>query len=518
MGKDKRPKKQKEKTPRMRRRLTFRRRQQSTSIYFLLWTVFSVLSLLVVILFSVTQQFLFARSYKGEASREIGEKGRKIHELVLHGPPDSFVNNNYNGYIRFLSDTYNVDIMILDETGHLIHPKDPNIKPESPEYKEYYHHEQEAKLLLEKLSEENTEVVIYEGESEYVYGAKVTLYGETPMYLHVGRSLELMETTLARMNARTILLGVFIFIITFAVSSAVAGWLVHPITELTDKAHLLAHGNFDVDFHGNAYGSELVELAETLNFARDELSKTDRMQKELIANVSHDFKTPLTMIKGYASMIIEISGDNPEKRNKHAKVIVDEADRLSSLVTDVLDLSKIRSGITQLEEKEIDMSAYLAEILDRFAYLKDTQGYEFIVDADEGLCTRADEVKIGQVLYNLIGNAVNYTGANKKVFIALKKQSDSCFSFSVTDTGAGIKREELGEIWERYYRSSETHKRPVKGTGLGLSIVKTVLERHGFRFGVESEPGKGSTFYVLFPLIQEDAVEGARQTVDSIKK
>lgn len=499
---DKRPSKNKEKTPRKRRRMTFRRRQQSASIYFLLWTVFSVLSLFAIFLFGFTQQYLFKRSYKEEAYRDISTKGRKIQELVLQGPTDGF-RNNYNGYIRFLGMTHNVDVLILDEKGNLIHPKDPNIKPDSPEYQEYYRHEESLELLLEKLNEEGTDSVIYEGESEYVYGAKITLYGDTPMYLHVGRSLGLMKTTLARMNTRTVLLSVFIFIVTFAVSSAVAGWLVNPLTELTEKAHRLAQGDFDVDFHGNDYGKELVELAESLNFARDELSKTDRMQKELIANVSHDFKTPLTMIKGYASMIMEISGDNPEKRNKHAKIIVDEADRLSSLVNDVLDLSKIRSGIAQLECKEIDMSAYLVEILDRFAYLKDTQGYEFIVDADEGLTTYADEVKIGQVLYNLIGNAVNYTGEDKKVFVSLKKVDDSCFRFAVTDTGKGIKPEELGEIWERYYRSSEMHKRPVKGTGLGLSIVKTILERHGFLFGVESEIGKGSTFHVLFPFAKD---------------
>ncbi|MBP3434492.1 MAG: ATP-binding protein, partial [Clostridia bacterium] len=111
----------------------------------------------------------------------------------------------------------------------------------------------------------------------------------------------------------------------------------------------------------------------------------------------------------------------------------------------------------------------------------------------------ADELKIGQAVYNLIDNAVNYTGADKKVRVSLKMVSETEFRFAVTDTGAGIKPEEIPTIWDRYYRSAETHKRPVKGTGLGLSIVKTVLEKHGFVFGVESERGKGSTFYILFP-------------------
>ena len=153
------------------------------------------------------------------------------------------------------------------------------------------------------------------------------------------------------------------------------------------------------------------------------------------------------------------------------------------------------------------MSAYTFEILDRFAYLKETNGYRFVTDIDEDLYTRADELKIGQVLYNLIGNAVNYTGDDKTVYVSLKKENEKSFRFSVTDTGVGIKPEELSAVWDRYYRSSEMHKRPVKGMGLGLSIVRTILEKHNFKFGINSEVGKGSTFYVLFPLVGENTFE-----------
>ena len=202
-------------------------------------------------------------------------------------------------------------------------------------------------------------------------------------------------------------------------------------------------------------------------------------------------------------MIMEISGDIPEKRNKHAQVIVEESDRLASLVNDVLDLSKMSSGIESLKENTFDMSSYVEETLGRFDYLKETQGYRFVTEIEDGLFTHGDEMKLGQVLYNLIGNAVNYTGDDKTVYVRLHKETENTFRFSVTDTGKGIKAEEIPEIWNRYYRSTETHKRPVRGTGLGLSIVKTILQRHNFVFGVESEVGKGSTFYVVFPLEKE---------------
>ncbi len=486
----------KEKTPRAMRRGSFRRLQTS-SIFFLLWTIFSLFALLIVVACSVGQQYVVKRSYKDQAAREVSQKGATIArqvELELSTVVDK------NGYVRYLSYTHDVNIYILNGQGRLLFPQDLNLQPSTPEYESYYDFAEELENLKEEL--QNHASAVYEGEGEYVFGAPVELFGEVETYVYVGKSLKLMETSLARMTGRTVLLSVFVFIFAFALSSAVAGWLVNPLTELTEKAQRLAQGDFDVDFRGKDYGKELVELASSLNYARDELSKTDRMQKELIANVSHDFKTPLTMIKGYASMIMEISGDVPEKRNKHAQIIVDEADRLASLVTDLLDLSKVRSGIAQLQRTNIDMSAYLAEILERFAYLRDVQGYRFVVDIDEGLRTTADKVKLGQALYNLIGNAVNYTGEDKQVFVSLKREGTDAFRFSVRDTGAGIKKEELAEIWDRYYRSSQMHKRPVRGTGLGLSIVKSILQRHAFKFGVESELGEGSTFYVVFPLVK----------------
>ncbi len=478
---------------RVKKKRNYRKRQRGTSIYFLLWAAFSVLALVIVLLFSSVIGMITVQTYKNEAARELSEKGKSIEIAVLAEPPSTF-GGNRSEYIRYLSGVYDVNIFILGQNGEVLFPRVPDLETEIFDFTD------KVQTLKTELAQSTTSSVIYEGEKEYVYGAEISLYGETEMYLYVAKSLQLVEAASGQIAVRTVFIALFVFVLAFALSSAVSGWLTKPISEMTRKTRLLAQGNFDVDFHGADYGQEMVELADTLNFARDELSKADRMQKELIANVSHDFKTPLTMIKGYASMIMEISGDVPEKRNKHAQVIVDEADRLASLVADVLDLSKLRSGIHEFKTTTVDMSSYTREVLDRFAYLRETQGYAFEVDIEDDLFADVDEVKIGQALYNLVGNAVNYTGEDKKVFVSLHQTDENTFRFAVKDTGKGIKQEELATIWERYYRSSETHKRPVKGTGLGLSIVKAVLERHGLHFGVESEVGEGSTFFIDFPI------------------
>lgn len=480
-----------------KKRRVYRKRQ--TSIYFLLWAVFFVFSILIVALLWISQQIMLERTYKQEAEREVGQKGGKIAMQVLNPPP--YFANDMSAWLRSLSATYDVLVFVLDADGDMVFPHEAggDVKAELPDSLDF---SGEIKTLLAHLQADGSPTV-YEGDGKYIYGATLDLGDGEEGYLYVTKSLHLMENVLSEMRLRMAFVIVFVALVAFAVASAVSGWVTKPITEMSKKARLLARGDFNVDFYGGDYSEEMVELADALNFARDELSKTDNMQKELIANVSHDFKTPLTMIKAYASMIVEISGDNPEKRNKHAQVIVDEADRLAMLVSDVLDLSKIRSGIDVLKLSEVDMSSYVEEILDRFHYLKETQGYVFVTNVEDGLYTRADEMKIGQVLYNLIGNAVNYTGENKTVYVSLQKIEDNRFRFSVRDTGKGIKEEELATIWDRYYRSKEMHKRPVQGTGLGLSIVKTVLEKHGFTFGVESAVGQGSTFYVDFPLVDE---------------
>ncbi len=491
------------------------RRAQRTSIFFMLWAVFTALCLFIVVLSGISQNNTANRTYRREIGRQFKTECEQIQADLLYDleenktlTPDMTISR--------LSSVHEATILVLSPEGELLLPlqnpqEDEEDKSNDTNGDTTVNYKKKLDTLKKQLSGYESVGVVYTDGDGFVYGAKIKLM-DAENYLHITKSYVLTETVPEQLTGRTLLMCIFMCILTLALSGVVSGWFTRPIIEMKEKANALAQGDFTVDFHSEEYGTELVELAEALNFARDELSKADAMQKELIANVSHDFKTPLTMIKAYASMIIEISGENPEKRNKHAQVIVDETDRLTSLVSDMLELSKMRSGLEHLQESVFDMSAYLHDVISRFGYLTETKGYVFSAEIDEHLLTRGDQTKLGQVLYNLIGNAVNYTGEDKHVYIRLKKTSETVCRFSVTDTGKGIKEEDLATIWDRYYRTSETHKRPVQGTGLGLSIVKTVLEKHRFVFGVDSTLGVGSTFYVDFPLVH---IEGEEEKQDT---
>ena len=276
------------------------------------------------------------------------------------------------------------------------------------------------------------------------------------------------------------------------ISAVISKRLSRPIVKMTDEASLLAKGRYDVDFESGAGGFlEAERLGETLNYAAGELSKLDSMQKELIANISHDLRTPLTMIRGYSEVMRDIPG---EMNAENIQVVIDEATRLSSLVSDVLDLSKLTEDGAAIKPERFSLTEAVRETISRYTHLTERDGYRFIFNADCDAVVYADRTRILQVIYNLINNAINYTGEDKTVTVTQTVKGGKV-RICVTDTGAGIPEEELPLIWDRFYKVGGFHNRGKVGSGLGLSIVKNVLLKHNAEFGVTSTVGSGSTFW-----------------------
>lgn len=269
--------------------------------------------------------------------------------------------------------------------------------------------------------------------------------------------------------------------------------LTEPITKITNKAKKMGIGNAEVTFE--EFGiKEVDELSDTLTQAQREMAKTDELRRDLMANVSHDLKTPLTMIKAYAEMIRDISYKDHDKMNEHLEIIVDEADRLTVLVNDILDLSRMQSNADTLCLEKFDLSTDIKSIVNRYQIIKETEQYNIVLDIPDVIMVKADKKKLNQVIYNLINNAINYTGADKTVTVRVTKHK-KYYLVEIIDTGKGIKESEIPYIWNKYYKNEKNHQRNVVSTGLGLSIVKEILELHGYEYGVKSELKKGSIFY-----------------------
>lgn len=284
-----------------------------------------------------------------------------------------------------------------------------------------------------------------------------------------------------------------IIIISVIISFYLANKITKPIREITKKTKKLGERCYNVEFPKNGI-LEIDELSETLEEVQKELSKSDEIKRDLMANVSHDLKTPLTMIKAYAEMIKDISYKDREKMNEHLNIIMEESDRLTLLVNDILELSKTQSNSNMYNYEEYDLVKEIKKIIKRYNVMKEVEKYNFVLELPKKAIIKADKNKINQVIYNLLNNAINYTGDDKIVKIRVTKK-DNSYLVEIIDTGKGIKKEEITYIWDKYYKNEKKHKRNVVSTGLGLSIVKEILNKHNFEYGVTSKVGKGSTFY-----------------------
>lgn len=311
-------------------------------------------------------------------------------------------------------------------------------------------------------------------------------------YLLLNTSLEPLESTVDILRVQMLQVSLAMLVLAFGISIFLSSLVATPIVRITRSAEKLAQGDYNVKFNGRGY-TETEQLADTLNYASNEITKIDTMRRDLMANISHDLRTPLTMVKAYAEMIRDLSGDDPVKRDEHLGIIIEESDRLAALVNDIMDLTKLENGSAELNKEPFCVGSRLKEIMTRYTLLSERDGYKFYVSADEEAWGEADLIKFDQIIYNLVNNAVNYSGEDKSIYI-MEICTPKTIQISVTDTGAGIDKELMPLIFDRYYRA-EKHKREVIGTGLGLSIVKQIFILHGFKFGVKSEEGVGSTFW-----------------------
>ena len=316
-------------------------------------------------------------------------------------------------------------------------------------------------------------------------------------YAFINASLEPLDSTIKILSNQFVFTTIIVLILSLIIGYLISKKLSKPIIQISKEAKKLADGNFDANFKTTANIYEIKELEDSLDYTKTELEKTETLKRDLMANVSHDLKTPLTMIKAYAEMVRDITYSNKEKREENLNTIIDETDRLTLLVNDILDLSAIQAGGKALNIEKINLIELINQVIKRFKILSEQENYEFIFTHPDKVEINADYKRLYQVIYNLVNNAINYTGQDKKVFINVI-ESKNKYLVEIKDTGKGIKKEDINHIWDKYYHSEKKHKRNSYGTGLGLSIVKNILQNHKYKYGVKSSD-KGSIFYFEIP-------------------
>ena len=316
------------------------------------------------------------------------------------------------------------------------------------------------------------------------------------LYIFISTSLIPLDSTINIIEQQLIVVSIVVLLLSIVVAYFISKRLSLPITKISKAAKLISKGKLKTKFETTSDIKELVDLTNALNDMKDELSKTEELQKDLMANVSHDLKTPLTMIKAYAELILDININDKEKCKNNLTIIIEEVNRLNELVNDILALTKVENDLDKLDISSFDLIKLIEKIVKQhnIYVIKDGYSIEFIHNNIKELMIDADRKKIEQVIYNLLNNALNYTGEDKKVIIKIV-EDDKDYTIMVIDSGKGIDKKEIDHIFDRYYRSKKNHKRYVYGTGLGLSIVKNILLLHNYEYGVTSKKNKGTTFY-----------------------
>ena len=310
-------------------------------------------------------------------------------------------------------------------------------------------------------------------------------------YAFLSSSLQPLDGAVEIIKKELVIVSIMVLLFSFLIGYFISKKLSKPIEKINKTAKIMAQGDYE-----NAYFFidenilELNELVSTLNQTNDELTKIDELQKEILANVSHDLKTPLTMIKAYAEMVRDLTYKDDIKREDNLNVIIEETDRLNLLVNDIIELTKINNDLQNLNITEFDLVELINSIINRFSIMD----ANFVFKNKSPIIVKADKIRIEQVIYNLIINAINYTGKDKKVIINLK-ENDKYVHVEIKDTGKGIDEEDLKLIWKRYYKVDKKYRREKKGSGIGLSIVENILKKHKFNYGVNSIKNKGTTFY-----------------------
>lgn len=290
---------------------------------------------------------------------------------------------------------------------------------------------------------------------------------------------------------------VIIYLLSFVILLAFQLLVYRPLRKITEAATQYASGNLDYEIPVNTQ-DEIGYLSASLNYMSSQLRDMEDYQKKFVANVSHDFRSPLTSIKGY----VEAMADGtipPEMQPKYLKIILFETERLTDLTRDLLSLNEFDTKNLLLDKTSFDIHEVIKNTAASFegTCTQKKISIELLL-ATKHLNVHADRRKIQQVLYNLLDNAIKFSDLDSSITVETTERSDKVY-ISVKDYGDGIPRSDLNKIWERFYKKDSSRGKDKKGTGLGLAIVKEVLQAHNENINVISTEGVGTEFIFSLP-------------------
>jgi two-component system OmpR family sensor kinase len=391
---------------------------------------------------------------------------------------------------------FDVRILILDSNGILLADSRQSTEGKFPSF-----------VVLNKPKITNSNVIRDSKGKFWIFSIKTLQDGSRVIAASLRPRVSIISLLKDELLGPFFQAAVVTLIVSLLLSFWIAQWLTSPLQRIEVAATRLTRGDYE-KIHPEGPG-EIQKLTRVFNAMVDKLQASQQAQRDLVANVSHELKTPLTSIQGFAQAIIDNTVTTDEDRIHAAQVIYSEAGRMNRLVINLLDLTKLDSGLTEFHFSKVDISNLLSEIVERFQPAAQRKKILLNVELQKQIIIDCDGDRIAQVFNNLMDNALKYTPDGGEVEVRASQSNDR-IELSFADSGPGIPAEDVERIFERFYQVDKARTgEPSKGVGLGLTIAREIILRHHGTIKASNRINNsgtlhGSTFLIILPIIQPD--------------
>ncbi len=454
------------------------------------WVFVNLITTIVILIVASVVIILSMRSsYELAARQDLINKAKiLVNSIPMSATTVEERISQAVGLVENFADKDKYELMLIDTDGRIIVTSSGFAYDQNEPLDDYY--------LAANNEDGSGWHIGYSANDEHVIAVTQIIYGATGE-IEALRLVSSLKNVDRRFSINIgIVAAVCVIILGFTVMSGLyfVRSIVIPIRNVNNTAQLISKGEYDVRIN-TSYGDEIGELCGTINDMAAGLSKADRMKNEFISSVSHELRTPLTSIKGWGETLMAIGTKDEENFRKGLNIIINETDRLSYMVEDLLDFSRLQTGVIKLSKGIIDLRSELFESLATIEQRAARAGITFEVTApEERVIIEADKNRLKQVFANILDNAVKYSNPGDSVAVELDVIGRDAY-VTVSDHGAGIPKEELPQVTNRFFKASNS----VTGSGIGLAVVKEIMSLHGGTIDIVSELSKGTTVTLGFP-------------------
>ena len=457
----------------------------------MVWSYLLLIVLVVSVLGGVFAALMW-NYYYGSAQSSVKQRAESALSLHSRSLSSLTVQDQGDYMLQYMVES-GIRLQLLDSTGQIRIDSDgfaPDIRYTTAD----------VKAAIAGTTGSWRGVDSYYGER--VMSVTIPLWNETRVVsmLRYSASLQQVDAMVSLLIRMAAAVGVGVVLLFLGLSLFLAQRIVKPIRELTRAARYMADGDWTRRaIHRN--DDEIGQLADTFNAMVIELSKREKLKDDFISSISHELRTPLTSIKGWSETLKESKPTEDDEEVKMGlSIISKETERLSGLVEDLLDFSKLSARTMELHSEVLDFNGPVKETVNQLAVREEHMRVRILASYSNGpIVVRGDANRLKQVIINLIDNALKFTPAGGTIRVATTTEQDSA-KLTVADTGCGIEAEDLPHVTEKFYKASTGQG----GSGLGLAICKEIIELHGGQLAIDSERGAGTIVTIRVPLMHEE--------------